>query len=306
VLKHKPQLVTIMFGMNDLTAFPIAKFKDNLAEMSKRCRDIGAEVLLCTQNSVIETGGRPNKKLAEFTAAIREVGREQKIPVVDCHKAYEAIRAKDVQEWSLLLSDEIHPNMDGHKLFARLIAQAVTGKDDALKDVGPPAPAIPKTLGLLKAGKVIKVLAMPPYDKAFLAALKEVDASAKVEMTTWPVEGQTLAEIEKAAKKVRGMGMDLVIVAVPAGARADTTERLIRSYSWVLNWSLSFAHQQWDVIALPPSTAKAELSAEERGRDQLARRLIAAQDLSMVVRDVNDRAAVQELLVRWLMGQTNK
>src|SRR5688572_6576438 len=33
VLRHSPQLVTIMFGMNDLTRIPVAEFKANLAEM---------------------------------------------------------------------------------------------------------------------------------------------------------------------------------------------------------------------------------------------------------------------------------
>jgi lysophospholipase L1-like esterase len=282
VLDHKPQLVTIMYGMNDLTRDNVDAFKKNLVVMCQRCRSAGAEVLLCTQNSIQDGGARSGRKLAEFTAAIHEVGRENKIPVADCHAAYEAVRARDALAWALLMSDDIHPNMDGHKLFARVIARAVTGKEDALKDVGPPSPAIPRTLALLKAGKAVKVLAMPPFDKLIGQALAEEFPGAKVEVTTWPNEGQTIAELEQAAKKVRKMGMDLVIVAVPLEAGADSPERFIRSYAWVLNGALSFGHQEWDVIAAPPSTWQGKLSDTQAERDRLIRRLIAAQDLSTV------------------------
>lgn len=301
VLSHKPQLVTIMYGMNDMTRYSPAEFKKNLSEMCNRCRDAGAVVLLCTQNSII--AGRSPKTLAEFTAAIHEVGQELKLPVADCHKAYEAVRARDAREWSLLMSDEIHPNMDGHKLFASVIARVITGKEDTLKDVGPPLPGIPRTLSLLKAGKPIKVLAMPPFDKAIGPALKEVEPSANVEVTSWPTDGQSIVQLRQAAKKARDLKMDLVIVAVPAGTDAASTEAFIVSYSWVLNWSLSFAHQQWDVIAAPPSTFEAKLADKDRPRDELIRRLIAAQDLSMVNRQASDTRPLHELLAGWLREQ---
>jgi len=301
VLSHKPQLVTVMYGLNDMTRFPIAEFKKNLTAMSDRCRAAGAAVLLCTQNSIV--AGRSPKTLAEFTRAIHEVARELKVPVADCHKAYEAVRGRDAREWSLLMSDEIHPNMDGHKLLASVIARAVTGKEDSLRDVGPPRPAIPRTLSLLRAGKPIKVLAMPPFDRAIGPALKDVEPKASVEVTPWPTEGQSIAQLREAARKVRDMKMDLVIVAVPVGAEAATSEAFIVSYSWVLNWSLSFAHQQWDVIAAPPSTFQAKPSDKERQRDELIRRLIAAQDLSMVTRPAKDDRPLRELLAGWLREQ---
>src|SRR5207248_492336 len=100
----------------------------------------------------------------------------------------------------------------------------VTGKDDPLKDVGPPRPAVPRTLALLKAGKPIRVLAMPPFDKAIGPALKAVDPKANVEVSVWPTEGQSIAQLQQAARKVRAMKVDLVIVAVPTAADAPTTE----------------------------------------------------------------------------------
>ena len=304
VLAHKPQLVTVMFGMNDMVRVPLDTFKKNMIEIKDRCQKAGAEVMFCTQNNVIETGGRPNRKLAEITQVIRDLAKEHRLAVADCHAAYEAAKMKNQADWRLLLSDEIHPNMDGHKLLAETLAGAILGKAISLKDAGPPTPAIPHTLGLLKTGKPIHVLAMPPYDRLIGPAIRELEPKARVEVENWPIEGRTLAQLEESAKKVRGMKVDLVIVAVPGSASAPTLENRIRSYSWILNWSLSFGHQQWDVIAIPPSTAKVKLPPEEMQLDLFGRRLIAAQDLSMITRQKGeDDSDLRAVVLRWLKEQ---
>lgn len=300
VLAHRPHLVTVMFGMNDLVRLPLDEFKQNLKEIGTRCRQAGAEVLLCTQNSVMETPTRPGARLAEFTQAIRDVGREESLGVVDCFALYEAVRASDTLEWTLLHSDEIHPNMDGHKRLAEAIAQSVSGKEVSLKDVGPPEPAMWHTRELLAAGKPVKVLAMPPYDQWIGPALTALYPDAQVTVSCWPTEGQSLAELELAAQKVRAMAMDLVVIAVPASASADTPEEFHRHYSWIMNWSLSFGVQQWDVIVALPSTARTDLTATERRDDELAHRLVVAQDLHRITPPEGDTTPLPELLSAWL------
>jgi hypothetical protein len=44
-----------------------------------------------------------------------------------------------------------------------------------------------------------------------------------VGVTIWPSAGQSIAQLRQAARKVRDLQVDLVIVAVPAGADAATT-----------------------------------------------------------------------------------
>jgi lysophospholipase L1-like esterase len=303
VLKHKPHLVTVMFGMNDLVGVPLAEFKANMEKIIARCREAKARVMLCTQNAVLENAGRPNKKLDEFTRAIRDIAREHKLAVADCNQTYLDVRDRDAREFRLLMSDEIHPNMDGHKLLAEVIARTISGKAISLADVPTPRPAIPRTLSLLKAGKPVTVLAMAPYDKLIGPALKTLKPDAKVEVATWPTEGQSLAQIEQHAKKVRKMGMDLVIIAVPLDAKVASDEELIRSFSWVMNWSLSFARQEWDCIAIPPSTATPKLTAAQRRRDQHYRRLIRAQHIDTIIRELGDERPIREVLVNWLKEQ---
>lgn len=303
VLAHKPHLVTIMFGMNDLVGTPVDVFKKNLREMITRCQKAGAEVVLCTQNSIVETPQRPCARLAEFTQAIRDVAKEQTLVVADCFAAFEAVHAADAAEWNLLLSDTIHPNMAGHKLFAETLAQAITGRTVSLREVGPPTPALPHTFAKLKAGQPIQVLAMPPYDALIAPALQRLYPAAVVKITPWPVAGQTLAQLEVFARKVRSMKPDLVLIAVPAELPLQDQQQFHHDYSWIMNWSLSFGVQQWDVAVALPSVAKPALSKEESRHEALAQRLIQAQDLSMITRRSGDTTPLLEVLSTWLAQQ---
>lgn len=303
VLAHKPHLVTIMFGMNDLVRTPVADFQTNLREIIRRCRAIDAEVILCTQNSIVESPQRSGAKLAEFTQAIRDIAKAESLPVADCFAAFEAVHAKGALEWNLLLSDPIHPNMAGHKLFAETIAQTITGQKTSLSNIGQPLPALRHTLALLNAGKPVKVLAMPPYDTLIAPAIQQLYPKAAVNVTPWTTEGQTLAQLEESAKKIRTMAQDLVLIAVPGSFSVQEPEAFHKNYSWIMNWSLSFGPQQWDVIAALPSTAKPELTAEERQHEDLARRLIEAQDLHMIPRTSGDTTPLSHLLIRWLSSQ---
>jgi lysophospholipase L1-like esterase/pimeloyl-ACP methyl ester carboxylesterase len=284
VLAHKPHLVTIMFGMNDLVRVPVADFIANMTQMIQRCRAAGAEVVLCTQNSIVDSPQRPMAKLAEYSQAIRDLAKAESLGVADCFAAFEAVRAKDALEWNLLLSDAIHPNMDGHKLFAETIAKTITGQEVSLRDEPPPPNPLAHTLKLLGEGKPVTVFAMPPYDQQIGTALKKLHPEAQITVKSWPAAGKTLAELETAAKDVRSMKPDLVVIAVPGQLTEKTPQTFHKHYAWIMNWSLSFGLQEWDVVvALPPDA------------DKLASRLVKAQDLSVI--------APPDSLEKWLWAQ---
>ena len=300
VLAHKPHLVTIMFGMNDLVRTPVADFQNNLREIIRRCRAIDAEVILCTQNSVVENPKWPPAKVAEFTQAIRDIAQAESLPIADCFAAVESIHANEALEWTLLLSDRIHPNMAGHKLFAETIAQTITGQKTSLADIGPPLPALSHTLELLQAGKPVKVLAMPPYDTLIAPAIQQLYPEAVVNVTPWPVDGKKLGHIEVSAKNVRAMQPDLVLIAIPASLSLKAPQSFLNSYSSIMNLSLSFGPQQWDVIVALPSATNTQLTIEEQEREALARRLIEATDLHLLA---GDASALTTLLTQSLKPQ---
>lgn len=298
VLSKKPDLVTVSFGLNDMTRIPEDQFRKNLETIVARCRVAKSDVVLCTPNAVISTSGRPTEKLERYCEIIRTTARDLKLAVCDQYRAGDVQRTKDAWQWRLTLSDEIHPNMDGHKLMAEELCRTITGKVVSLKDVGPPPPVISKTLDLVKQSKPIRVLAMPPFDKLIGPAIKRLHPSAVVEVTAWPTEGKSLADLERAANQTaRAMKPDLVVLAVPRTATADSDEQFVKSYSWVMNWSLSFGLQEWDCFVVHPSVVAAGPIAP---RDNLIRQLVKAQHLSLVDREVGDASSVEDLLAKWL------
>lgn len=301
VLAKKPDLVTVSFGLNDMTRIPEDQFRKNLETIVARCREVKADVVLCTPNAVLNSGGRPTEKLERYCDVIRATARDLKLSVCDQYRAGDAQRTKDAWAWRLTLSDAIHPNMDGHKLMAEELCRTITGKSVVLKDVAPPSPVLAKTLDLVKQSKPIRVLAMPPFDKLIGPALKKQHPNAMIEVTAWPTDGKSLADLEQAAKQtVRNLKPDLVVIAVPRTATADSDEQFVNSYSWVMNSSLSFGLAEWDCFVVHPSVAAAGPIAP---RDDLVRQLVRAQHLSLVDRAVTEDASAEELLSKWLAQQ---
>lgn len=305
VLAHKPHLVVVMFGMNDMAfdakdmagqqiAERETRFAANLREIIRRCRDAGAEVVLCTQNSIYPDAvpRRPQDRLARYTEVIRTVAADTRVPVADCHRAYESLRAADPRGWMLLMSETIHPNMNGHKLFAEEIARVISGKRVSLRDVMPLQPCIPRTLALLREGKPIHVVAMEPYDTTVAQVLKKLGPNCEVRATCWPTAGRTLAQLESWGKGVRAMKPNLVVIAVPAKLSASAQdEALIRSYSWIVNYSMAFGRPEWDVVAiLPPGQT-------------IARDIILGHDVACIEHPSGDDASAGDLLLRWFSTQ---
>lgn len=297
VLSKKPDLVTVSFCLNDVTRIPIDIYKKNLIETVNRCRAAKAQVVLCTPNAVIDTGGRPRSKLIQYCEILHQVGREMSVPVCDQYQAGEAHRQRDPWGWRLTLSDEIHPNMDGHKLMAQELCKVIAGQQAQLADVGPLAPALKKTVALLKQNQPIRVLAMPPYDTQITSVLKKLHEPAQVEVTVWQTSGKSLAELQKEAQDtVRKLAPHLVLIAVPRAATAGNDEQFANSYTWIMNWSLSFGYQEWDCVVIHPSVTEPDATGP---RDDLIRQLIRAQHLHFIDRKPGDKEPATELFQRW-------
>lgn len=305
VLDHKPDLVTVMFGLNDIVRVPKPEFQANLKSIIEQCRGVGAEVMLCTPNGVYDTPGRPMTKLEEYNQAMKDVAAEMKVGFCDVYAAYQAVRKQNELDFRLLLSDPFHPNMDGHKINAETIINTLAGKTAPLKDVGPPMPYLAKTKNLIESGQPVRVHAMAPYDQWIAAAIKSKYPDAKVEVTAWETKDQTLAQLHESAKKVRELSPkpNLVVVAIPIGATPKLSNPAaadIEHHNWVLNFALSFGIQEWDVIAISPSVLNAKLSDDDQDRDRFSRRMIFAQDLPLIARPEGSIDEAQAILAKWL------
>ncbi|MCA9066396.1 MAG: hypothetical protein KDA96_25185 [Planctomycetaceae bacterium] len=304
VLRHQPDLVTVMFGLNDMTRVSPDDYRRNLRTIVEQCRAAGSEIILATPNNVIDTSSRPTEKLIQYCDIIRETGQELNVPVCDVYRELEAVRSHDTFDWRLLMSDEIHPNMDGHKRVATAIAQTISGNRIPLDDV-PPAAPLQHTIERLKMNQPIRVLAMPPFDGFVEAGLKQIHPSAAVTVERWETDGRSLSDVEQDAKaRVRAARPDLVLIALPRAATAtlDSDAAFARSFAWVMNWSLNFGQPTWDVVVIHPSVrfpaTKDPATADPRG--DLIRRLVKAQNLSLIDASEGDVADAEDTLKNWL------
>jgi lysophospholipase L1-like esterase len=292
VLAHKPQIVTISFGLNDVVRVPPDAFRQNLVTLIERCRGAGAKVVLCTPNAIMP-GSRSIPKVVEYCEIIRDVAKQQKTGLCDQFAAGESWRRSDAWAWRLSLSDAIHPNMAGHKRMAEELCRVITGRWASLDNEPPLRPALVKTLARIEAGQPVRVLAMPPYDALIGPALKSINPKAEVSVTPWPVAGKPLAEIEKTAKDtVRQQKPDLVLLAVPRNAAVENDEAFAARFSWIMNWSLSFGHAEWDCLVVHPAVTEPSVAGP---RDDLMRRLVRSQDLHLVDRAAGVTAPAEEI-----------
>ena len=281
VLDRNPHLVVIKFGMNDVARGPVETFKANLATIVNRCRAAGAAVVLCTPNSVIENSARPNAKLARFSQAVRDLASARQVLLVDLFDLWQQQRKQDEMAWALLMSDAIHPNMNGHRRIAEAIASRISGKaiiELSLANVPPPQDALNHTFLKLSQQQTVHIVAMVPYDRLIPQALRRQFPQAEFKVTTWVAQKQSVDALATWAKRIRGLKPDLVLVAVPAQFRSAGLHQYIRNYEWVLNHSFAFTGRPWDVLPILPS-AKNGMSTENFEYQQIATKIVRGKDV---------------------------
>lgn len=297
VLDKKPDLVTVMFGLNDMTRVSLDEYEKNLRTIANHLNSIGAAIVFCTPNAVISTERRPVDTLRKYCEVVRNVSALENIPLCDCFWELSAMRAEDPHRWRLIMSDEIHPNMAGHKRIAELLTKTISSQLTSLSAIGPPQPALTRTPTILRQSQPLKVLAMHPLDSMIAAALDELFPVAEIQVTPWETKGKTLVELpDEAAKSVRKMRPDLVLLTIPKSASAQTREELIHSVDWLVNYSLSFGQSAWDCVIVHPSL----FSPNSGGRDELIRELVANHDLHLIDRTANDERPADEIIKDWL------
>jgi lysophospholipase L1-like esterase len=299
VLVHKPHLVTVMFGLNDVAKGNIDLYRKNLIEIVTKCRTAGAEVILCTPNAVSETPARPIAKVAAFAEVARVVAGQMSVPFADAHASLGALRESEPETWRLSMSDEIHPNLRGHRRLADAILGVIEGKAVALSDDDPVPAPLSFTLAKLQKNLPVKVLAMPPFDAFAAEAIRLVHPGANVTVIPWPTWGMNRRTLMKdAVHRVRPLTPDLVIIAVPRAATANDTEEFIRTQMWIASNSLSYGKREWDVVVVHPEVFEGPPGDGEKAHDQLIREIVSAQDLPLI--DRRDQRNPAETLREWL------
>lgn len=312
VLSHHPQLVVVMFGMNDVVVNSPETYRNNLRQIVKRAQINRAEVILMTPNVITADDPlRPPWRLAEYAGIVRQVGREMQVPVADVHHAFDAIRAVDRRAWLRLMSDPIHPNMRGHKVLAEEVVWTISGSRTSLAELPALEPGWPRVVERLKAKQIVRIESMKPFDRLVPLALQSLLPGTPFRVVGRDVNRKSLPEIEQQAKDAGWWSLrnrpdselpDLVVVAVPPSALAATAEQFYRQYSAILNWSIGRGRPPgkpaWDCIVLLPSVAQPGLDQAQQTAEQLALEVVLGQDIPWLQRAPGDTTPTVDLLAQ--------
>ncbi|MEP3481767.1 MAG: sialate O-acetylesterase [Fuerstiella sp.] len=136
VLQHRPDVVVILFGTNDIRVdsqkhVAIDEYQKNLNQMIAACKNVDAELVLCTlppinskpyftrhQLSDFDKAGGLETLVKDYCEAAATVSRQTQVPLVDFQTLL-----KVTPEW--MAADGVHPTTEGNQIIAQHIADAV-------------------------------------------------------------------------------------------------------------------------------------------------------------------------------------
>jgi lysophospholipase L1-like esterase len=117
-----PHVVFVMIGMNDCCRVPLDEFHSNLTRLIGRIRALRALPVLQT-NCLPLPGAAPEREapLVVFMKAVREIARKTRLPLIDHGAWWKKQIGADVFRHYAWMSDAIHPNEMGHRVFAERV-----------------------------------------------------------------------------------------------------------------------------------------------------------------------------------------
>jgi len=137
VAQHKPEVVFIQFGFNDMRydgsrgALPLStpeEFEGHMTHMVKRCKEeLGAKVIVFGNHrvnrcTVLPSGLRYEQARAEYNVRARAAARASGAPWIDMSQ----VLALEETHWTTLVSDDgVHLSGAGLKAYASAGATAV-------------------------------------------------------------------------------------------------------------------------------------------------------------------------------------
>ncbi len=161
VLDHKPDLVTISVGVNDVwhafrdfqrgvdhpdgelsAGVPIELYREKLISMINAAQAAKVKVVLLAPTLIYERlDSNENKRLHIYLDEMKRVASETRCTFVDLNKPFEEIIAR-YQKYAgrsanLLTSDGVHMNGAGNRIMAYTILRGLGVKDNQISDLKP-------------------------------------------------------------------------------------------------------------------------------------------------------------------------
>lgn len=156
VLAHKPDMVTISVGVNDVwhgfydnhplgdgpRGIPLKDYRKNVEAMVEKAKAAGVKVVLISTTVIHEDlSNRENAKLVGYNAALRDIARREGALFVDLQKPFRALirtyRSATGARDNLLTVDGVHMNPAGNKVMANTILNGLGIPAEVRESVSP-------------------------------------------------------------------------------------------------------------------------------------------------------------------------
>ena len=124
VLAHRPDLVLITFGLNDMkNGVSLSQFESDLSAIVLEISAAGAQPVLLTTTR-LQQGASMLARLnpAAFNKSIRTLAKERSIPLIDVNDEFKGLNT------AKYLMDAAHPNMEGYRRLAEIIRKGLVGE----------------------------------------------------------------------------------------------------------------------------------------------------------------------------------
>lgn len=141
VQNHRPDLMTLQFGLNDcncwltdlgLPRVSEAAFRANLKEMIDRARRFGAKHVVLGNNYPtlrykVMLSGEPYEHANErYSKIVEELARETGVHFCDTRRAFLSYSKEDLAGFLLPFPDQLHLTVEGHRVYAECIWPFIT------------------------------------------------------------------------------------------------------------------------------------------------------------------------------------
>jgi lysophospholipase L1-like esterase len=141
VQQHRPDIMTLQFGLNDCNCWVTdaglprvseAAFRANLVEMIERARRFGAGRIILSTNhptlrhKVLLSGDSLETRRQRYNDHIRGVAAEAGVEFCDIDEGFGKLDDTELEPLLLPYPDQVHLSIEGHRRYAALIEPYVT------------------------------------------------------------------------------------------------------------------------------------------------------------------------------------
>jgi lysophospholipase L1-like esterase len=125
VLDADPDLVTINFGVNDAFSWISPdKFESNLAAMVESVKENGCHRIVLVSSEVIPEP-QAEKQVLPYWRKMRQVAEAAGIVYADANGHWQGLLDSGVDQWTLIIPGDMHPNEAGHEVIAEAVWEAI-------------------------------------------------------------------------------------------------------------------------------------------------------------------------------------